>query len=261
MESTRSKEIKVGIFAVLGIAAFLVSILLLGGDKMLFRSTYKLRVALPDVQGLARGSIVSLEGVPVGNVRTLTFIPGSTEIEVVMEIYTENRSRITQGSKASVKTQGALGDKFIYIQSGPLTSPPLAENSFIDSDHGGDLLDILSKRGAEFGQVIEVIKEVKELFYRINKDGRSDRLMQNLVNSTQALNETLLEAKQTMASFASLKPQMQSILTKIDHGDGTLGALVNDPTLHNKLLQLLGGSNRNKFLTPMIRESIKESEH
>ena len=32
-------------------------------------------------------------------------------------------------------------------------------------------------------------------------------------------------------------------------------------SLHNKLLQVFGGNQRNKFLTPMIRESIKESEH
>jgi len=38
---------------------------MLGGDKLFFKSTYILRVELADVQGLAKGSVVSLEGVPL----------------------------------------------------------------------------------------------------------------------------------------------------------------------------------------------------
>jgi phospholipid/cholesterol/gamma-HCH transport system substrate-binding protein len=253
METSFSKEIKVGVFALCGTIAFAISILLLGGDKMFFKSTYPLRVELTDVQGLARGSVVSLDGVPVGNIHALNFIPGSRSIETTLDIYSENRSRITEGSKASVKTQGALGDKYIFIEAGPLDGKPLADNSKIEMDMTGDLFDIITKKGAELGQIVEVIKEVRELFYEINKDGRSAKLMQNLVASSDGLKDTMQEAKETL-------PYLKTILKKIDRGDGTLGALINDPTLHTKMLNVFGGNARNKFLTPVLRDSIKESE-
>src|SRR5262245_54163729 len=136
-----TKEIKVGIFTGLGVLAFLISIVLLGGDKFIFKSTYHLKVHLPDVQGLARGSIVSLEGVPVGNVHRLDFLPQTKQIEVVLDIDSEFKNRITEGSRASVKTQGELGDKYIYIEGGPLTGKVLAENTVVESAPGGDLID------------------------------------------------------------------------------------------------------------------------
>lgn len=262
MEINLSKEIKVGIFAGLGIILFLVSIIMLGGDKVLLRSTYPLRVRLEDVQGLARGSVVSLEGVPVGNVHTLQFIPQSSMIEVTMSIDTEFRSRITEGARASVKTQGALGDKYIYLESGPQSAPPVASNSLLEASPQGDLFDVLTKKGAEFAEIAEVIKEMHVLLVEINADGRSAKLMQNLVSDSQELKDVLGEAKETIAETknGSLK-HLQSILKKLDDGDGTLGALLNDPTLHTQLSKLLGATPRNHFLTPMIRESIKETEH
>lgn len=254
MEVTLSKEIKVGIFAGLGLIAFLTSIILLGGDRVFFKSTYNLRVQFEDVQGLSRGSVVSLEGVPIGNVHSMQFIPKSKKIEVLMDIDTEFRHRITQGSVASVKTQGALGDKYIYIASGALDAQPLADNALVETSDEGDFLDMITKKGAEFGQVIDAFKEVKELLHQMNTENRMGHLMQNLVSDTADLKTVLNEVKKPVA-------KLDNILTKIDRGDGTLGALINDPTLHHKLVQLFGGNQRNKFLTPMIRESIKESEH
>jgi phospholipid/cholesterol/gamma-HCH transport system substrate-binding protein len=262
MEKSLSKEIKVGIFTVVGVVAFLMSILLLGGDKFFLKSTYRLRVELPDVQGLGKGSVVSLEGVPVGNVKTLRFMPDSKRIEVAMDIDSQFRDRITIGAKASSKTQGALGDKYIFIESGPLQAQPLANNALIEAATEGDLIDVLSKKGAELGQIIEVIKEVRQLFHEINADGRSAKLMTNLVADSDSLKNLITEARETMSSVRQGPiMHLDSILKKIDRGDGTLGALVNDPTLHSRLTQMLGGSARNKFLTPVIRESIKETEH
>lgn len=248
-----SREAKVGIFTVLGIMVFLISIILLGGDKLAFRSTYPLRVMLPDVQGLARGSVVTLDGVPIGNIRTLTFVDGSKSINVLLDIDTEFRNRMTEGSRASVKTQGALGDKYIFVEAGPLNGKPLTDNTVLESSNEGDFLDILTKKGAEIGQVLEVVKDARELLHQLTDNHRTANLMEGLNSDTASIRELAAEAKRPIA-------HLDSILTKIDRGDGTLGALINDPTLHTKLTQLFGGSPRNKFLTPMIRESIKESE-
>jgi phospholipid/cholesterol/gamma-HCH transport system substrate-binding protein len=49
-------------------------------------------------------------------------------------------------------------------------------------------------------------------------------------------------------------------MKKIDRGQGTLGALVNDSSLHNRLSRLLGASPRNQFLKPIIRDSIQTHE-
>ncbi len=261
MEVSLRHQIKVGIFVTIGLVMFCVSIILLGGDRFFLKKTYELKVRLPQVQGLARGSVVSLAGVPVGNVRELNFVQGSTDIEVTFNVEHAVHNRITVGSRASVKTQGALGDKYIYIEPGPPDAQPLAPGSLVDTDQTPDFLDLIASKGQEMGEIIEVIKEVRKLFASMNQDGRSGKLMSNLVQSTESLHQFLSEGRETfrLLRTQTLEP-MANVMKKIDKGQGTLGALINDPTLHSRLTNFLGKSPRNQFLKPLIRDSIQASE-
>ena len=103
--------------------------ILLGGDKFFFSRTYHLKIHMPQVQGLGKGSVVSLSGVPVGNVERIEFVPGSSEVEVNITVQKSAQRKITEGSLASIKTQGALGDKYVYIEPGPITGAPIKDGA------------------------------------------------------------------------------------------------------------------------------------
>ncbi len=254
-------ELKVGLFVLVGVILFCLSIILLGGDRLFLTKTYKLRVRLPQVQGLNKGSVVSLSGVPVGNVERIRFIEGSTEVELQISVEQAVQNRITEGSLATVKTQGALGDKYVYVTPGPLDGKPLVNDAILETDKSPDFLDIIASKGAEMGEVVDVIKEVNIMFKNINRENRSAQLMTNLVASTDKLNRTLGEANETFRFLRNdtLVP-LASVMKKIDRGQGTLGALINDPSLHNRISNMLGQSPRNKFLKPLIRDAIETNE-
>lgn len=261
MDSNLRHDIKVGLFALVGLVLFCISVILLGGDKFFLKKTYELKVRLVQVQGLGRGSVVSVVGVPVGNVTEITFVPGSTEVEVHMNIDYAMRERITEGSKASVKTQGALGDKYIYIEPGPPDGKALKDGAVVDTDRSPDLIDMIASKGAEIGEIVQVIKEVRVLFENLNRDGKSAKLMSNIITTTDNLSSFLVEARDTfkLLRTEAIAPT-SSVMRKIDKGQGTLGALVNDPSLHNRLSGFFGEAPRNKFLKPLIRDSIQTNE-
>ncbi|NJL23734.1 MAG: MCE family protein [Calothrix sp. SM1_5_4] len=261
MKKHTSHEIKVGIFVAVGIALFCLSVILLGGDRFFLSHTYSLKVRLPQVQGLARGSVVSLSGVPVGNIDRIDFIPGSMDVEVTMSVEQGVQSRITEGSKAAVKTQGALGDKYIFIEPGPMGGTPLKDGAIVETDKTPDILDLIASKGQEFGEVVEVIKEVRKLFQNMNHDGRSGKLMSNLVESSDQFGKLMGEARETFRLLRNdVVVPMSSVMKKIDNGQGTLGALINDPSLHSRLSGFLGETPRNRFLKPLIRDSIQTNE-
>lgn len=261
MDSNLNHQIKVGIFTLAGIILFCLSVILLGGDKMFFTAKYKLRVHLPQVQGLARGSVVTVSGLQIGNVDEVRFLDGSNDVEVVMSVEKSVRTRITEGSMAVVKTQGALGDKYVYISPGPLGGKPLEDGALIETDKTPDFLDLIASKGAEMGEIVEVIKEVRLLFHNINNENRSARLMNNLVEVTGEMKSTMAEARDTfrLMRTETIQP-LSSVLKKVDNGQGTLGALVNDPSLHSRIQSFFGDAPRNKFLKPLIRESIQTHE-
>ncbi len=261
MDSNLAKEIKVGIFAVIGVVLFCISIILLGGDKFFFTSRYRLNLRLPQAQGLGVGSVVTVAGLPVGNVESIHFVPQSSEVELTLGLNAEYQSKVTEGSKAVVKTQGALGDKYIYIEPGPMTAKPLLDGALLEADRTPDLLDIVASKGAEIGEIVNVIREVRILFENINKDERSSRLMANMVEASGEMATFLKEGRETFRLMRqdTLVP-LASVMKKIDNGQGTLGALVNDPSLHQRLGTYLGETPRNRFLKPIIRDSIQTNE-
>jgi phospholipid/cholesterol/gamma-HCH transport system substrate-binding protein len=53
---------------------------------------------------------------------------------------------------------------------------------------------------------------------------------------------------------------LNSILGKIDHGSGSLGALVNDPELYDAAKSLMGEANQNRIVRNLVRKSIKEAD-
>ena len=261
MSSSMAKEIKVGIFTVIGIVLFCLSIILLGGASWFFTSSYQLRVHLPQVQGLGVGSVVSLMGVPVGNISKINFVKDSSDVEIHITVDSQVRQRITDGSKAAVKTQGALGDKFIYIEAGPPGANVLPENGLLETDRTPDFLDLIASKGSEMGEIVSVIKEVRVLFENINKDGRSAKLITNLVTASDEFSKTMSEARETFRFMRNdTFAPMANIMKKMDRGDGTMGALINDPTLHNRITNFFGEQPRNKFLKPMLRDSIQTNE-
>ena len=50
--------------------------------------------------------------------------------------------------------------------------------------------------------------------------------------------------------------RLNSILSKIDDGEGSLGMLLNDPTLYEDLKVLVGGAQRSAVVRSLIRFAV-----
>jgi phospholipid/cholesterol/gamma-HCH transport system substrate-binding protein len=54
--------------------------------------------------------------------------------------------------------------------------------------------------------------------------------------------------------------RLNSILAKLDQGEGTLGLLLNDPTLYDDLKQLVGGAQRSRVVRTLIKMSQDDED-
>ena len=261
MESREKTDIKVGVFVAFGLAALLISILLLGGNRYLFSNFVVYKTQMKQVQGLSSGSVVALAGMPVGNVSAIYFDSESDLLDLDLKIDDSYIFRITEGSKVSVRTQGALGDKYIYITPGPISNTPLEIGSYLESLDSPDLFDVLSDKAPDLATALDVLKEARKLLSNLNHENRSALLMENLVSSSKNLDKVLDDIRgDDKQKLKAALTHLSNILKKIDGGHGTLGALINDPTIHQKLLKLLGDTPRNKYLKPLIRATIQSQE-
>lgn len=262
MESTPQTQLKVGIFLFIGVVIIAISILMLGADQSLLAQHARLHGHFEQVQGLAEGSVVSLSGVNIGNVEKIDFVDNSKNLDVVMKINKKFLNKITKSASIEIRTQGALGDKYIYIIPGNPGDPTIEDNGQLEVAKATDIIGIFSERGKETEKLFDIINEVYVLTKSINLDNRIDKIMSNLNSAAVNMKELTSDTKKLVNNdkLDNSITKLNSLLTKIDKGEGTLGALINDPTIHNQLKTLLGSSQRKNQVRSVLQSSISANE-
>ncbi len=259
-------QFRVGVFLSLGIVSLCLVILFLGGEKLMFTSHILYRTELDQVTGLNIGSVVSLSGLSVGNVRTMEF--KDQKLVVTFKVNEKFKNQISKNSTIDIRTQGALGDKFLYITAGNPGDAPLDPILPIPSVKSSDIFGMIAEKGAEAAKVFDIINEVYKFTKILNEDNRSLKMLNNLSETTQSLKLMSQDAREMMASLKAGTPKdvqesakkLNQILSKIDRGEGTLGALINDPSLHEQLKSLLGSNAKKQSLKSLMRSTINENE-
>jgi hypothetical protein len=85
-----------------------------------------------------------------------------------------------------------------------------------------------------------------------------EEILDEVANGQGILHTLIYEPAQEQDLLAqAVAVEANSILQKIDRGDGTLGLLVNDPTLYDDLKLLVGGAQRSLLVRSLIRLSAE----
>lgn len=271
MKTTWEHKKRVGVFVTIGLITICFSIFFIGGSEF-FKSQYELKAQFAQIQGLTEGSVVSLSGIKVGNIKKIDFIPGQNSVEITMRIEKDFSSKITDGSQIEIRTQGALGDKFLFIIPGPINNPPLAENSVLPTAPNTDLLSVLSEKGDRATTLFDILEDLHKITQSLLMENRMAKIPQQTEAALQQMTQTLAEATKLLQDLrgqsesgapskaAGVISKLEKILSKIEQGEGSLGALINDTTVHDRLKSLLGAQDASSQTRSLLRTSIKHQE-
>lgn len=252
-------QIKVGLFLAAGLSVLLVTIFMLGSNKSMFQEVMLVHSYFDSVQGLNKGAVVSLAGVKVGNVDTIEYNESKNLVQVTMRVDSDYQNKLKSDSRVEIRTQGALGDKFLYITPGT-AGQPIANGAEISSDYGNDILSIISKRGSESENIFDILNDIKKITHSLAENNRVGNISVNLdkaaVNLAQA-SENLNKALKSGSLDRSMN-RVESILEKIDHGEGTLGALINDKSIHDRVKDILGAGQKSQQVKSILKSSVEE---
>ncbi len=115
MYATRTTQLIVGIFAILGIIALAILSLSLGKLTLLPKPGYTLYASFDNISGLKTGDQVQLAGVQVGKIVQIEL--KDQRARVAMRV--DDGVPIDKDAIASIKTSGIIGDKYVSIALGP----------------------------------------------------------------------------------------------------------------------------------------------
>ena len=112
------EEVKVGVLLIVALALLATGIFFIGNTGNVFGDRYQLVTLMRSAAGLVPGAAVQVAGQPVGQVSRIAFIdpegrPATGEgVAVWLAVNREVRDQIRTDSRARIRTQGLLGDRW-----------------------------------------------------------------------------------------------------------------------------------------------------
>jgi phospholipid/cholesterol/gamma-HCH transport system substrate-binding protein len=243
MKTTTGQKLKIGIFTAIGIAILFAAIFLIGSQKNLFSSTYKVYGVFKNVGGLQIGNNVRFAGINVGVIDGIQLIT-DTSVRVDLTLNTSVQKFIKKDAKLSIGTDGFIGDKLMTITPGGANTTEMAKDGQqlntippFDTDKliakGTKVLDNLADMSGELSQIVGKINNGKGSIGRLLNNDKMAKDMEHTVN----------EAKNTMTSVKA-----------------TTGTLNEDLKAAQNNFLLKGFFNKKKKAEQAKKDSIKKAQ-
>ena len=117
--------------------------------------------------------------------------------------------------------------------------------------HGKGVLHSLIYEEHQGTSMASLEKSLTTLQAILEEVATGNGLLHSLVYEPLTEQDVVLEALDAGA-------RLNSILAKLDSGEGTLGLMLNDPTLYEDLKRLVGGAQRSRVVRTLIQMSADE---
>lgn len=216
MKTTSGQKIKIGVFAIAGLAVLILAIFFIGNKKSLFSATFNVHGMFKNVSGLQVGNNVRFAGINVGVVEDIQIMTDSS-VNVMLTLNEGVRKFIKKDAKLSIGSDGLMGDKLVLIAPGGRTSNepvnngeslavvnPLDVDKIINkftkiADNAGDLVEglasIVNKVNNGKGSIGRLLNNDKMARNMENTVKQAQTTMANVHKTTGTLNEDLKAAQ------------------------------------------------------------------
>jgi phospholipid/cholesterol/gamma-HCH transport system substrate-binding protein len=258
------RELRVGVFVILGVAAVLTALFTLT-DAALFRGRYIVRTVVTDAAGIRRGDAVQMRGVNIG--RVTSFRISQEGVGVNLEI--DSQYPIPSDSKVELRASSLLGGMVANVIPGVSTQkarrgvvlPGSVEKGIFDQiddlqdsagkalvrvqsllddrtiqnvHEGGDdlrklmrqLNDVATEQRVEFAALTGSLRHTAASLEKTATGPEIDRSVKRIDVVTAKLDSIASVLDRTARSS-------ESILARIDRGEGSLGKLTKDDALYD----------------------------
>ena len=240
----RSLQLRVGIFVVIALVAFLGMIYMLGARARLFEARYTLHADFTEVGGLAEGATVRLAGVQIGRV-TQVNLPGEPggKVRVDMSIAKQYATRIRQDSVVRIETQGLLGDKIIEITVGTGQKPPAQPGDVLVARDPTDIGQIMNEGAATVKNVAALAEGLRSITEELDRSNIVEDASATLRTARQATEQISRDASQVLTQARTITGHAARIVERIEKGPGWAHVLLyEEPVALRKLNDVIAST-------------------
>lgn len=259
-------ELRVGLFVLAGIVLVVVGIFYVTGTGAL-GPKYRLVTFLPEVDGLAIGAPVTINGVQVGNVDSIRIAPSrpaqpatDRAVEVVMRINRDFRDYLRTDSYATLVTEGFLGNREVTLQRG-YTGQVLGDGQEVPGreekamkevvERGADLMQNLSALSSQVGTMVSALQRGEGTMGKLLKDDTAYNRINSILSRADQITASVQQGQGTIGKlvvsdalytkFDSVAGRLDNVMGAVEQQKGSLGKFIFDASLHESAREFLDG--------------------
>jgi len=264
-----STEIKVGTVVILAIVILLYAIVWIK-EYQFGTERFELKASFPEIGTLEIGDPVAVLGVNKGEVKNINL----TGNEVILTLSIDGNVELREDATVTISNIGLMGERFVSVNPGNANTPydkskPLSgEFDTGISEVFGMMGDIITEvrslinalegtfgEEGEAGNIRQIIRDLQELtenanaFFIENKEPMQSAIgdLSKAAGQMSAFldsNETeISKSASNMAEFSEslteLTNRLNSMTSKIENGEGTLGKTFTDDSLYYDLRSMV----------------------
>ncbi len=139
-----------------------------------------------------------------------------------------------------------------------------ALGSFSDKSGGGDIKASLKS----IKSILAEVEKGKGFVHAIIYDPKGAQIVSSVADTMDSVKDIVATADEEsqgqlgglISNMRQASGDLKTILATVRRGEGTVGRLINDPTLYNEVQAILGRANRSKLMRAVIRSTVNKSD-
>jgi phospholipid/cholesterol/gamma-HCH transport system substrate-binding protein len=265
-----SRQARVGLLVLAGSVLFLLALFAIANRSFLFSDTFFVRAQFGRVAGLQPGAAVQYQGVNVGRVESVQLPAGpGDKITVTMAIRSNAQHLIRSNAQAQIKADGLVGNMIVVLVPSIHAAPPIDEGEFIAGVDPFDVFEITDRALASVQTFEDAAVTFQEIMMNVQSgEGTLGRFIYDpslydgfvqTTNETRRLMASLGNNAEALVVLAGQATEgVNSILGKVDRGEGTFARMLNDPSMYEALL---AASDTMRVISQDLRTITRGAEH
>jgi phospholipid/cholesterol/gamma-HCH transport system substrate-binding protein len=238
MASTKSQNIKLGLFILIGTVLLIVALYFIGSRQNLFGKTFVLKARFENINGLMEGNNVRFSGIDVGTVKEVEIINDST-VEVTMIIEEKIKKFIKKNAIASVGTDGLMGNKLVNIIPMKGDYKSVVNGDELVTAAPLDLADALTTLNATNKNLVSITNNLVDFTNQISEENTIWKLLSDSTVATD-VKTAVMNLKNTSTQSLLIAKDLKKISNEIKNGKGMAGTLINDTSFSGQLENTIG---------------------
>jgi phospholipid/cholesterol/gamma-HCH transport system substrate-binding protein len=253
--ATQARVAGVGVFVLGGLLLFAGGLFMIGDRQMAFAKKVIVYTEFKKITGLQPGALVRVSGAKAGSITQI--IPPDTpsgKFRVELEIVEALHRLVRTDSLATIETEGLVGGNYLGISTGSDAAPIVAANATIPGKEPLDVAELVQRMGDTVTKVNDAVDGMKDDVERAVV-GIAD----TVDNANSLITGVTGEVTKIAASGALLTADAAQIAEGIRSGKGTIGKLVNDDELYNRVSVIARQTEETTAHAKQLVQSAKET--